>query len=61
MVLIRRLWRGGAVSARLHGAESLLTGLALLTALAVYNKVAARLRERAEVSEHPWRSSNRGV
>jgi cyclic-di-GMP phosphodiesterase TipF (flagellum assembly factor) len=33
------------------GAESLLAGLALLTALAVYNAVAARLRDRAEVSE----------
>jgi cyclic-di-GMP phosphodiesterase TipF (flagellum assembly factor) len=34
------------------GAESLLAGLALLTAFAVYNAVAARLRDRAEVSEH---------
>jgi cyclic-di-GMP phosphodiesterase TipF (flagellum assembly factor) len=33
------------------GAESLLAGLALLTALAVYNAVAARLRDRAEVNE----------
>lgn len=33
------------------GAESLLAGLALLTALAVYNAVAARLRDRAEATE----------
>jgi cyclic-di-GMP phosphodiesterase TipF (flagellum assembly factor) len=33
------------------GGQSLLAGLALLTALAVYNAVAARLRDRAEVTE----------
>src|SRR6202049_146063 len=35
----------------LTGAESFLVGLGVLTALAVYNAVAARSRDRAEVSD----------
>src|SRR5580700_7273846 len=35
----------------LTGAESFLVGLGILTALAVYNAVAARSRDRAEVSD----------
>src|SRR5580693_702790 len=35
----------------LTGAESFLVGLGILTALAVYNAVAARYRDRAEVSD----------
>jgi len=35
----------------LTGAESFLIGLGILTALAVYNAVAARARDRAEVSD----------
>src|ERR1700681_3838868 len=35
----------------LTGAESFLIGLGVLTALAVYNAVAARSRDRAEVSD----------
>src|ERR1700761_3270799 len=33
------------------GAESFLVGLGVLTALAVYNAIAARSRDRAEVSD----------
>src|ERR1700688_476006 len=36
----------------LTGAESFLIGLGVLTALAVYNAVAARSRDRAEVTDH---------
>src|SRR5271169_6169362 len=35
----------------LTGAESFLVGLGVLTALAVYNAVAARSRDRSEVSD----------
>jgi cyclic-di-GMP phosphodiesterase TipF (flagellum assembly factor) len=34
------------------GVESALVSLAVLTALAVYNVVSARLRDRAEASDH---------